>query len=580
MSNTLVDKSAFYHSLIDELLKLEKPNSTKINSLKIKLAKEFKFNSVVKNPQILGFARDDDERVKLIEIFNTKPIREASGVTVVALFAKPHSCPHGKCMYCPGGPGSPFGDTPQSYTGHEPAAMRAKRNMYDPYLQIFNRLEHYVANGHDPDKLELIFMGGTFPSTDQEYRDEFVKYVYKAINDFGELFFEQKDGKRIIRYDLFNEFFEMTTDFSSQQRQINVQEKMFEQKIKNNELSMDGQIIKNETAIIRAIGLTVETKPDWALQSHCADMLRYGCTRLEIGVQTLNEDCLKRTNRGHDLQDTRDCFQVAKDMCFKINAHMMLGLPASNLETDEEGLVGLFEQEPYKPDMLKIYPCLVVEGTPLYNMYKMGKFEPIKTDKAAQIIARSYPKFPRWVRVMRVQRDIPTTLIERGVQKSNLRQYVEEEMKKLGVESKDIRAREIGIRQLQGFDTSDEFDISVEEFKASGGIDFFIDVVNKEDTMIGFIRLRFPYQHDLMPEIDEKTALIRELHIYGQTIPVGAESGASQHKGWGRKLVEKCEVISKERGYKKIAIISGVGVREYYKKLGYYKEGPYMCKKL
>ena len=839
------NQEEFYYSLIDELLSLEKITQKNINSLKITLAKQFKFKSVVKNPQILGYARNDEERERLIEIFNTKPIRELSGVTVVALFAKPHSCPHGKCMYCPGGIGSPFGDTPQSYTGQEPAALRARRNMYDPYLQIFNRLEHYVANGHNPDKLELIFMGGTFPSLDQEYRDDFVKCVYKAINDFGELFFTIDDkGRRVITYDVFNDFFEMKTDFSSQKRQISVQEKMllsklltpqhtltvlrpdavqhreeFERELKKrgfrivkvsrlesfeehfrgiytefpkqvidnyfkrykenwgdkgivyllykncenaindfkenhqghfleyqNEIEtnsinkslrglfgndssfnleeegftmtypgihcvkdkielidhiirfnvkdidfkqtvssineLDYEITKNETSIIRAIGLTVETKPDWALQSHCADMLRYGCTRLEIGVQTLNEDCLKKTNRGHTLQDTKECFQVAKDMCFKINAHMMLGLPASNLESDEKGLVGLFEEEEYRPDMLKIYPCLVVEGTPLYQMYKMGKFEPITTEKAAKIIARAYSTFPRYVRVMRVQRDIPTTLVEGGVQKSNLRQYVEEEMKKNNVRSKDIRAREIGLRQLEEqnaqyfnmrlydepfcaiendsklieFRLNDEkrkkisigdyitfrhfddehkkvtvkvknvikanwfkelfqklgeedyekmyeiysredeekygvlgiefekveklehFAIHIEEFNASGGKEFFIDVVNSEDTMIGFIRLRFPYETTLMPEIDGSTALIRELHIYGQTIPVGSQSEAAQHKGWGRALVQKCEEISKKNGYSKIAIISGVGVREYYKKLGYVREGPYMVK--
>lgn len=575
--------NSFYSHLIHEIMTIDTPTPTKINSLKTKLAKKHKINSVVKNPQILGYAKTEEERKKLIEIFNTKPIREASGVTVVALFAKPHSCPHGKCMYCPGGPDSPFGDTPQSYTGHEPAAMRAKRNMYDPYLQIFNRLEHYIANGHDPDKLELIFMGGTFPSLDKEYRDEFVRFVYKAINDFGDLFYDvSQEGKRIIRYDIFNEFFEMTKHFNSQDRQIRVQDKMLAQKESNDVRSLEEEIERNETAIIRSIGLTVETKPDWALESHCRDMLRYGCTRLEIGVQTLNENCLKKTNRGHTLEETKKCFQVAKDLCLKMNAHMMLGLPASNLEIDEEGLTGLFEQEAYRPDMLKIYPCLVVDGTPLYKMYQMGKFEPITTEKAAQIIARSYSKFPRYVRVMRVQRDIPTTLVEGGVQKSNLRQYVDLEMKKLGTQSQDIRAREIGLRQLEGYETTSEFGIKVEEYNSSEGVDIFLDVVNEDDTLIGFTRLRFPKQTNLTPEIHDKTALIRELHIYGQTIPVGAESEGDrvQHKGWGRKLIERAEEIAKEKGYTKMVIISGVGVREYYKKLGYHKEGTYMVKSL
>ncbi len=572
-------KEEFFNELIEELLESKISSPKQLNELKIKLAKKHNIKSIVKNPYILAHT-PNEKRDKVIKALNIKPIRELSGVTVVALFAKPHGCPHGKCMYCPGGPGSPFGDTPQSYTGQEPAAQRAKRNFYDPYLQIFNRLEHYIANGHDPDKLELIFMGGTFPSLDQEYRDDFARNVYKAINDFGDQFMNQENGKRTTNFNKFNDFFEMKEDLNSSERMKRVHDKIFELKEKNI-LTLEEEIKKNETALIRAIGLTIETKPDWALKEHCKDMLRYGCTRLEIGVQTLNEDCLKKTNRGHTLEDTKKCFQVSKDMCFKINAHMMLGLPASTLEIDKQSLIDLFEKEDYRPDMLKIYPCLVVRGTPLYKMYELGLFKPIDTEIAAKIIAESYSHFPRFVRVMRVQRDIPTTLVEEGVQKSNLREYVEEEMKKLNVEPCDIRAREIGLRQIKGYKTGN-FELHIDEFKASKGEEFFIDVVDEKDTMIGFIRLRFPSESNLMEEIDDKTALIRELHIYGQTIPVGQEKHEtkSQHKGWGRKLVEKAEEIAKQNGYKKMAIISGVGVREYYKKLGYELEGPYMVKKL
>ena len=321
------------------------------------------------------------------------------------------------------------------------------------------------------------------------------------------------------------------------------------------------------------------------MESNCKAMLRYGCTRLEVGVQTLHENCLRKTNRGHTLEDTKRSFQVMKDMCFKINAHMMLGLPASTLEIDQQSLVDLFNFPEYRPDMLKIYPCLVVKGTPLFTMFKLGKFDPISTDKAAEIIAKSYPEFPRYVRVMRVQRDIPTTVIEDGVSNSNLRQFVEKKMEELGVESKDIRAREVGLRQMAGKEIG-TFGIKVETFDSSSGIDHFIDVADENDTMIGFIRLRFPSEFGFMPEITPGTALIRELHIYGQTIPVASgdvqneSQGASQHKGWGTKLVRKAEEIAKENGFTKMAIISGVGVREYYKKLGYQLEGPYMVKNL
>lgn len=568
-----------FAELIEDILKLEKTDAKVLNNLKIKYAKKYNYKKIIKNPQIIAHSNSQN-REEIIRKLNIKPIRELSGVTVVALFAKPHACPHGKCMYCPGGPDSPFGDTPQSYTGKEPAAMRAIRNNFDPYLQVFNRLEHYVINGHLPDKLELIFMGGTFPSLDKDYRDEFVTDTYKAINDFGDLFIKIKDGKKFVDYDIFNDFFETKEDFNTDSRQIKMHEKILEIKEKN-KLKLEEEISRNELANIRSIGLTIETKPDWALQEHCNEMLRYGTTRFEVGVQTLDDNCLKKTNRGHTLQETKDSFQVMKDMCFKINAHMMLGLPASNLEIDEKSLTDLFDLPDYRPDMLKIYPCLVVIGTPLYKMWELGLFKPIETSGAAQIIARAYSHFPRYVRVMRVQRDIPTTVVNDGIQNSNLRQYVDTEMKKLNIESKDIRAREIGQRQIQGYKLG-EFGIKVEEFDSSKGKDFFIDVVDENDTMVGFIRLRFPSVTNLRPEITQKTALIRELHIYGQTIPVGGDmnENKSQHKGWGRKLLEKAEDIARENGYDKMVIISGVGVREYYRKFGYVLEGPYMVKKL
>lgn len=570
-----------FAELIVDIINFENLDMKKLNNLKIEYAKKYSFGKIIKNPEIIAYCTDENRDV-VIKKLNIKPIRELSGVTVVALFAKPHGCPHGKCMYCPGGVGSPFGDTPQSYTGKEPAAMRAIRNNYEPYLQIFNRLEHYVINGHMPDKLELIFMGGTFPSMDLSYRDEFVTSVYKAINDFGDMFIiiDSKTGKKSINYIAFNTFFETKTDFRSDERMHRIQSKEMNLNSSSRK-SLEFEINRNETANIRSIGLTVETKPDWALEKHINDMLRYGVTRFEVGVQTLDEKCLKMTNRGHTLAETKRSFQVMKDSCLKINAHMMLGLPASDLTIDEESMIDLFKLPDYRPDMLKIYPCLVVEGTPLYKMWEQGKFIPIDTQKAAEIIARTYKEIPRYVRVMRVQRDIPTTVSQDGVRNSNLRQYVDKEMIKQGVVSKDIRSREIGFRQNEGVKMG-TFEIKTEVYDSSSGKDYFLDVADENDTMIGFIRLRFPFQTDLRPEITDKTALIRELHIYGQTIPVGDDSKDNlvQHKGWGRKLLAKAEEIAKKEGFEKMCIISGVGVREYYRKFGYELEGPYMVKKL
>ena len=515
-------ESEFFQSLISAILKEKSLTKTRLNTFKTQLAKQYGIKRIVKNPEILSYATLESERRELIEKLAIKPVRELSGVTVVALFAKPHSCPHGKCMYCPGGPDSPYGETPQSYTGREPAALRAIRNHYDPYLQIFNRLEHYAVNGHLPDKLELIFMGGTFLSLDKTYCDQFVFFTYKAINDFGDLFVVEREGAKALDYEKFNAFFETRTAFQSPERQKRIHQKILDLK-EQNVRDFHFEIKRNETANIRSIGLTIETKPDWAFEEHCNQALEYGCTRFEVGVQTLNEQCLKRTNRGHTLEDTRKSFQIMKDMCFKINAHMMLGLPASTLDIDKQSLIDLFKNPDFRPDMLKIYPCLVVQGTPLYAMWKKGLFTPIHTQKAAEIIAQVYSHFPRYVRVMRVQRDIPTTEINEGIQHSNLRQFVEEKMKEDGIESCDIRAREIGFRQLEGYKTG-TFELTFEQYESSQGVDYFIDAVDEQDTLLGFIRLRFPSQVGLRPEITKHTALIRELHVYGHTLAVGEKS--------------------------------------------------------
>ena len=253
-------EETLFSEIVKELKTGKYSTPKKLNTLKIELAKKYSYKKIIKNGQIISAATDED-RDEIIKILNIKPIRSLSGVTVLALFSKPHHCPHGACMYCPGGPKSPFGDTPQSYTGHEPAAQRAIRNHFDPYLQVYNRLEHYVINGHRPDKLELIFMGGTFPSLDKEYRDEFVTFTYKAINDFAELFiYEDKEGKKQVNYSKFVEFFETGEDFNSIERTNKIHEKILVEKNKNI-ISLDEEIKKNETSLIRSIGLTIETKP-------------------------------------------------------------------------------------------------------------------------------------------------------------------------------------------------------------------------------------------------------------------------------------------------------------------------------
>ncbi len=557
-------------AFVDEFINILKVGKRReINNLKKELAEKYGLVDIPKNNVILSLASDED-RVFLKRFLNIKPVRSVSGVTVVAVFARPFPCPHGRCIYCPGGPSSDFGDVPQSYTGREPATMRAILNDYDPYLQVFNRLEHYVVNGHFPDKIEIIIMGGTFPSIPQQYKDEFVTYVYKAINDFADLFVKNND----INMRKFNQFFLLPSKFTEERSK----------EIKRRVLRLKGcsrlgeEIKRNERSSLRVVGLTIETRPDWAKLEHINGFLKYGCTRVELGVQSIFEDVLDKVRRGHTVKDTIESFQLLKDTCFKINAHVMIGLPGSSKEKDKKNILGLFSNQNFRPDMLKIYPTLVVKGTKLYEMYRNNKYVPLTTEEAAKIIAEVLPRVPKYVRVMRIQRDIPTGNIEAGVTMSNLRQYV---LSFLDISNlKEIRSREVGIRLREGFSMGTPL-LKVMKYKASQGIEYFISVEDEYETLIGFLRLRLPCMHNLRPEITEGTALIRELHVYGVTTRIGEVNEDSfQHKGWGRKLLKKAEDIAREQGYNKIVVISGVGVREYYRKCGYCLEGPYMVKRI
>jgi len=302
-------------------------------------------------------------------------------------------------------------------------------------------------------------------------------------------------------------------------------------------------------------------------------MLKLGCTRVELGVQSVYDIALKKINRGHSVQDTIDSIKTLKDLGFKINAHYMPGLPGTKKNEDLKGLKILFQNENFKPDMLKLYPCMVIKGTKLYQKWKKGKFKPLNTKNAAELIAQSKKFIPKYVRIMRVQRDIPTYMTEAGVDKTNLRQYVEQITKKKNIKCKCIRCREVGRAKKIG-----KPKIKIMYYNASNGNEFFISAEDKYDNLFGFCRLRFPSQ-SLRKEITPDSALIRELHVYGTATKIG-KKGEIQHKGIGKKLLKQAEDIAKMYHKEKMVIISGIGVRTYYKKLSYKLQGPYMVKNL
>ena len=345
-----------------------------------------------------------------------------------------------------------------------------------------------------------------------------------------------------------------------------------------NVLTLEEEHSRNEDSSVRCIGLTIETKPDWGLKEHGLKILELGATRVEIGVQTVYDEILKAINRGHTIEHTKQSVADLKDLGFKMNFHVMPGLPDTDgiritREKDISSIKEMFDNPDYVPDMLKIYPTMVMPGTALMKQYKQGVYKPLTTPEAAEIIAEAHRFIPEYCRVMRVQRDIPTFATEAGVDKTNLRQYVEKIAKERSIEFRDIRSREIG-----ALDVDETPEIKIREYDASSGKEFFISAeFLKSDKILGFVRLRFP-PRSLHPVITLRSALIRELHVYGSATAIGSKGEKTQHKGIGRKLMKKAEEIAMSHGKDKMVVISGVGVRGYYKKLGYELEKPYMTK--
>ncbi len=381
-------------AIIDYLLKHPNTPREKITNIKGKYAKKFNFNEVIKNATILTYSTEEEKQI-LTQLLRRRTTRTLSGVSVIAIMTKPLPCP-GTCVYCPGQDSQPDQKVAQSYTGREPAAMRSIHNNYDAYRQVKSRIEDLEAIGHTVDKIELIVMGGTFLSSAIIYQEEFIKGAYEGILE-----------KRVKTLE---------------------EVKRLSEKSKR-----------------RLIGLTIETRPDYCTEPYVDRMLNYGATRVEIGIQTVFDEIYKKNNRGHTTQDSIDAIRIAKDAGLKINAHMMPNLPGSNFAKDLESFDILFSHPEYRPDMLKIYPCLVIKGTKLYDWWKDGRYTPYSLDELINLIAKIKQHLPPYVRIQRIMRDIPAFLIEAGCKKSNLRQLVNTRLKELDINCNCIRCREYGI---------------------------------------------------------------------------------------------------------------------------------------
>jgi len=507
---------------------MHEPDTKSVKRVIKQVSAKYALPTLPKNADILvNLSHSYDKLRKLLMV---KPTKTASGVAVVAVMPKPYACPHGKCVYCPGGVEV---GTPNSYTGKEPSTINAIEYDYDPYQQIRSKMQHLEENGHDISKVELVVIGGTFLFMPREYQNEFVKTCYDALN-----------GLRA-------ESLEQAKSF-------------------------------NETARVRNVGFTIETKPDYCKQEHVDLMLNYGATRVEIGVQALRDDVYKIVNRGHTLDDVVEAFQVARDAGYKIVAHMMPGLPNSSPKHDVEDFRQLFYDQRFKPDMLKIYPTLVVENTGLFNMYMHGRYNAYSDDDLIDVIVQVKKMIPRWVRIMRVQREIASEDIIAGPKSGNLRQIVLNRLKADGSKCDCIRCREVGLMRVKHALYSSDAKLLREQYSASEGEEIFLsyeDPIN--DVLFGFLRLRSPSEKAHRPEVKD-CCIVRELHVYGQALQLGRRDEASwQHRGYGTMLMQEAERIAlEELDVKKMLVISAIGTREYYRKLGYTLEGPYMAKQL
>lgn len=536
------------------------PNTSKeLEILRRKVAKKHKLKMPPGDAQLFSIL-DDDLKLKIGKFLRRKPTRTLSGVAPVAIMTSPYECPHGTCTYCPGGP--EFG-TAQSYTGHEPAARRAARHGFEASAQVLDRIGQYSAIGHDASKIDLIIMGGTFTGRDLEYREAFIKGAFDAANG-------------------------------------------------NISKTLPSSLEYNESASNRIIGLTIETRPDQCSSVAIDWMLQNGTTRVELGIQSLDDDVLKHVYRGHSVSSGQRAGKRCRDAGLKLNLHMMPGLPGTSVEKDEEMLTELMLDEKWRPDMLKIYPCLVVKGAQLVEEWESGNFKAMDNDTAINLIADVMCKAPPWLRIQRIQRDIPSHEIIAGVTAGNLRQLATRLIEKQGRRSGCIRDREVG--RVKNKPVKEDFRTVIREYSAADGEELFIsheapfihtneDVVNGFDggvpltdgihkwtksdppggVVAGFLRMRKPSGDVWREELEGNTAIIREVKIFGTAVGVGEQSDrdSTQHQGLGSHLMDVAEKIAeKQWDTKKFLVTSGIGVREWYKALGYERIGPWMGKNI
>ena len=494
------------------------------------VAREYGLGRVPTNLDILENA-PEDIRERLRRILVKKPVKTISGIATITIMNPMKACPHGGCIYCPGGE-----NAPKSHTGEEETVKLARLHDYDPYLQARMQVEKLRRMGHEVDKVELIIIAGTFTALPQGYQRWFIKRCLDAFNS--------------------------------------AESESLEDALRRAENSPP----------IRVSGMTVEARPDWAKLPQAQRLLELGVTRVELGVQAIDDEIYRIVNRGHSVEDVVEATQILKDLGFKVGYHLMPNLPGSSIEKDLETYERIWSDSRFRPDQVKIYPTLVLPDTRLHDLWRSGLYKPYSDEDLVELLARWLELTPPYARIQRIQREIPLRLAAAGNRIPNLREVVEERLRMRGLRCRCIRCREYGHRLLRDGVRArlEDGRIIVRRYEASGGIEHFISYEDSmKDVLFGFIRLRLPSKV-LRPEL-ERAVIVRELHVCGRMIPVGGspESLSAQHAGIGSRLLREAERIGvEELDARKIVVISGIGVRRYYYRHGYKLDGPYVSKRL
>ena len=502
-----------------------------LNAFKRRMCTEFKI-PYPSNIALLGALKSRKEPVapELTGLLRVRPVRSLSGIINVSVLTKPYPCP-GNCLYCPNEPGFP-----KSYLSGEPAAERAKLLKFNPYIQVKRRLENLAAEGHSVDKIELRVIGGTWSFYPKNYQDKFIAACFAAANGFD--------------------------------------------RPKYKTLTLETEQKKNETAPCRIVGISVETRPDHIDAKEIVQLRKLGVTRVELGIQSIYDQVLEMNNRGHKIDAAVRATELLKNAGFKVSYQIMLNLYGSDPVLDLAMTKELFSNPGFCPDLLKIYPCAVLKEAPLYEIHRQGKYKPYSDTQLILTVKEIKKIVPPWVRIERIIRDIPSPRITTGTKTiSNLRQMIANDMEREGWHCQCIRCREI----KGGYEIDEKISLVRREYLASNGMEIFLSFENEAKTKIfSLLRLRIPNANaqPVVPVLKD-AALVREIHTYGTQTPIAKTGGSAQHTGLGKKLIIEAEnIVKNEFNVKKIAAISGVGARVYWRKNGYKLQKTYMIKRL